>query len=194
MNLPPVILASTSPRRAELLKQLGVKFKVIASEAPEAEHGFLTAMETCQLNAYRKARAVAKKHPDSLVLGADTLVYLDGKPFGKPSDLEDAARMLAQLAGKQHHVVTGVCLIQLRAHRQSIFADITDVKFRQFGDKEIRVYLGLVNTLDKAGAYAIQEHGNMIVERISGSLSNVVGLPLERLREELQRWETVEAA
>jgi septum formation protein len=194
MNLPPVILASTSPRRSELLKQLGVKFKVIASEAPEDEHEFLTAMETCQLNAYRKARAVAKKHPDSLVLGADTLVYLDGKPFGKPADLEEAARMLAELSGKEHHVVTGVCLLHLRAHRQSIFADITDVKFREFGEKEIRVYLGLVNTLDKAGAYAIQEHGSMIVERISGSLSNVVGLPLERLREELAHWESVEVA
>ena len=193
MNLPPVILASTSPRRSELLRTLGVKFKVIASDATEVHHEHLTAMELCQLNAYRKARAVAKKIPDALVLGADTLVYLETTFFGKPTTLEEARRMLCQLQGKTHQVVTGVCLIHLRAHRQRTFAESTEVKFHARNEKQINHYLSLVNPLDKAGAYAIQEFGHQLVDRVSGSISNVVGLPLERLRDELRLWETAPA-
>ena len=188
MSLPPIILASTSPRRSELLRTIGVEFKVIPSAATEIHNEQLTATEISQLNAYRKARAVAKKFPDALVLGADTLVYLRTTLFGKPSNLEDSYRMLKQLQGHTHQVVTGVCLIYLRGHRQTIFAESTEVKFRSLGIQQIRDYLALINPLDKAGAYAIQEHGEKIVESISGSMSNVIGLPLERLQEELASW------
>src|SRR5580693_3452788 len=102
MKLPPVILASSSPRRSELLRSLGVEFSVIPSDADELHNEQLTAMEISQLNAYRKARAVAKKFPDALVLGADTLVALETTLFGKPSDLENAFRMLQQLQGRAH--------------------------------------------------------------------------------------------
>ncbi len=188
MNLPPVILASSSPRRAELLRELGVEFSVVPSDASEVHTEQLTAIEISQLNAYRKARAVAKKFPDALVLGADTLVYLDTTLFGKPANLEDACRMLKQLQGRKHQVATGVCLIHLREHRQTIFAGSTEVKFRPLDIHQIRDYLSRINPLDKAGAYAIQEHGDKIVENISGSFSNVVGLPTERLRAEFARW------
>lgn len=188
MNLPPLILASGSPRRSELLRQLGVEFKVLPSEADEVHTEQLTAMEISQLNAYRKARAVAKKCPDALVLGADTLVYLDTKLFGKPANLEDAYRMLKQLQGRTHEVVTGVCMIHLRSHRQKMFAESTTVKFRRLDIGQIQDYLARINPLDKAGAYAIQDHGEKIVEQVSGSLSNVVGLPVERLRSELEQW------
>jgi septum formation protein len=191
MNLPPFILASSSPRRSELLRGLGIEFSVIPSDADEVHNEHLTATEISQLNAYRKARTVAKKHPDAIVLGADTLVYLDTKLFGKPHDLEDAYRMLKQLQGKTHEVVTGVCLLRLRGHRQTLFAESTQVCFRPLGVKEIRDYMKQINPLDKAGAYAIQEHGGDVVESISGSLTNVIGLPVERLQQELQAWQRV---
>ena len=137
-------------------------------------------LEICQLNAHRKARAVAKKIPDALVLGADTLVFLDNEILGKPRNLADARRMLARLQGRTHQVVTGVSLIHLRAHRERIFAISTDVLFHPLDAGQIRDYLSRINPLDKAGAYAIQESGEKIISEISGSYSNVVGLPVER--------------
>jgi len=188
MNLPRLILASGSPRRVELLRKLGVNFRVVPSDAPEARHEQLTARELSQLNAYRKARTVAKKIPDALVLGADTLVYLGARTFGKPASLEDAEQMISQLQGRTHQVVTGVCLIHLRRFRQKIFAETTEVTFRRLDRNQIRAYLKAIHPLDKAGAYAIQIKGDLIVERIAGSFSNVVGLPVERLKTELQTW------
>lgn len=187
-DLPPLILASASPRRMELLRQLSLDFKVMPGDVAEIHHDQLTARELSQVNAYRKARAVAKRFPDALVLGADTLVCLDTALFGKPSTLEEAYRMLEQLQGRTHHVVTGICLLHLRNHRQAVFAESTAVTFHPLDDVQIRRYLNRVNPLDKAGAYAIQEEGDLIVEKIIGSYKNVVGLPVERLTVELQAW------
>jgi septum formation protein len=188
MNLPPVILASASPRRAELLRQIGVDFTVVPSDAPELLDEQLTAREISQLNAYRKARAVAKKFPDALVLGADTLVYFHTNLLGKPADFDEAFRMLSTLSGQTHEVVTAICLINLRSHRQKVFFESTAVTFRPLDAVSIRRYLTKVNPLDKAGAYAIQEEGDLIIEKISGSYTNVVGLPVEKLRDELNAW------
>ncbi len=188
MNISRLILASVSPRRAELLGQLNVDFQAVASDAPELHHEHLTASELSQINAYRKARSVAKRFPDAVVLGADTLVYLDGVPFGKPRDLAEAQRMLEALQGRTHEVVTGVCLIHLRAHRQSAFREVTDVTFWPLTPGQIARYLKSIHPLDKAGAYAIQENGHVLVREILGSYSNVVGLPLERLKAELEKW------
>ena len=188
MKLPPLILASASPRRAELLRQLQPEFQIVPSDATEIIDEQLSPQELCQLNAHRKARAVAKKIPDALVLGADTLVFLDGEIMGKPRDLADARRMLTQLQDRTHQVVTGVSLIHLRGHRERLFAASTDVTFRPLTAGQIQDYLSKTNPLDKAGAYAIQEHGDMIVSEISGSFSNVVGLPVERVEEELAAW------
>lgn len=188
MKRLPIILASASPRRAELLKLLAVDFVVLPSTAVEVAHEHLTPLEVCQLNAHRKARAVAKKHPDALVLGADTLVFLDNEILGKPRDLAGARQMLARLQGRTHQVVTGVSLIHLRAHHERIFAVSTDVLFHPLDTRQIRDYLAQIHPLDKAGAYAIQDGGEKIISEISGSYSNVVGLPVERLREELAAW------
>jgi septum formation protein len=188
VKLPPLILASASPRRQELLRLLDLDFRVVPSDAPELHDEQFTAREIAQLNAYRKARAVAKKFPDSLVIGADTLVCLGTKLFGKPGNREEAHRMLKELAGKTHQVVTGVCLMHLRPHRQRNFSDITDVRFRPLRPAHICHYLDQMDPLDKAGAYAIQDGGELIIEEISGSFSNVVGLPVERLRGELNAW------
>src|SRR5262249_28581960 len=113
MSLPRLILASASPRRSELLRKLGIDFKVVPSAASEIHQNELTATEVSKINAYRKARAVAKKFPDALVLGADTLVYLETRLFGKPTDLEEAYLMLEMLQGRTHNVVTAFCLIHL---------------------------------------------------------------------------------
>jgi septum formation protein len=188
VNAPPIILASASPRRAELLRQLGVEFKVLPSEALEIHHDQLTAQEASQINAYRKARAVAKRCPDSLVLGADTLVYLDSALFGKPGDFGEAYQMLEQLQGRTHVVVTAICLLHLREHRQKVFSESTAVTFLPLDAVKIQRYLAKVNPLDKAGAYAIQEEGDLLIEKISGSYTNVVGLPVERLSAELDLW------
>jgi len=188
MKPSPLILASASPRRAELLRQLGMRFEVLPSAVAELAHDELSPCELCQLNAHRKARAVAKKRPDALVLGADTLVFMEREILGKPLDLDHARRMLAQLQGRTHQVVTGVSLIHLRAHRERLFSVSTDVRFRELSAAQIERYLAEVHALDKAGAYAIQEHGEWIVEEISGSFTNVVGLPLERVWEELSAW------
>lgn len=185
MNLPPIILASASPRRAELLRSMGHEFQVLPSAAPEVHNEDLTAAEVAQINAYRKARVAAKQHPDALVIGMDTLVALGTRLFGKPSSMDEAARMLLELQGRTHHVVTGVCLLHLRRHRQRLFADRTEVTFHPLDEGAIRRYLERIDPLDKAGAYAIQDHGEMIVARIDGSFSNVVGLPVERLQAEL---------
>ena len=185
------MLASASPRRSDLLRQIGVEFRVITSDAPEIHQGELTAREIAQVNAYRKARAVAKKHPDALVLGADTLVFLETLLFGKPGSLEHAYQMLEQLQGRTHEIVTAICLLHWRSHRQRIFTEVTNVTFRPLDAVKIRRYLTKVNPLDKAGAYAIQEEGDLIVEKISGSYTNVVGLPVERLQAELTAWASV---
>jgi septum formation protein len=188
LKLPALILASGSPRRSELLQQLDLQFKVVISEVPEIHHDDLTALEVSRINAYRKARVVAKKFPDALVLGADTLVYLDETLFGKPASLEAAYEMLQRLQGQTHQVVTAICLLHLRERRQKVFTETTAVTFRSLDAVTIRRYLNRVNPLDKAGAYAIQEQGDLIVEKIAGSFSNVIGLPVERLRTELQAW------
>jgi septum formation protein len=189
MKLPSLVLASASPRRSELLKQLGVAFEVIPAQAEEISPKHLSPQEVCQVNAHRKARAVARRHPDKLVMGADTVVALGSTIFGKPKDTLDAQRMLKALSGKTHQVITGIALMHLAARRERLFAVSTTVTFRKLNATRISEYVAKVHTLDKAGAYAIQEHGEMIVERIEGSYSNVVGLPLERLERELREWQ-----
>jgi septum formation protein len=189
MKLPPLILASASPRRAELLKQLNLEFQIVPGTIAETFDEQLSPLELCQLNAHRKARVIAKKYPDALVLGADTLVFLEGETMGKPTDVAEARRMLGRLQGRTHQVVTGVSLIHLRARRERTFAVRTDVTFHPLTTEQINVYLSKMNPLDKAGAYAIQEHGDSIVSEIAGSFSNVVGLPVEMLKEEIRGWE-----
>jgi septum formation protein len=171
-----------------LLRTLGWDFVVVPSEAKELSHPQLTARELCLVNARRKALAVAKRFPEDLVLGADTLVSLGTTLFGKPADRAEAARMLARLARRSHLVVTGVCLMHFGGRHERRFAVATMVAFRPLTSGQIRAYLTAINPLDKAGAYAIQEHGEAIIAGISGSYSNVVGLPLERLRAELAAW------
>lgn len=183
-----IILASASPRRSDLLREMGVDFEVAASSVDELHDENLPPGKLCEINAQRKAADIAERNPTGLVIGADTLVAREGRVYGKPRDIEDARQMLRELAGKTHVVVTGVCLIQLSSSRQALFHDVTQVTFKAFSAETIHEYVTRVHVLDKAGAYGIQERGELIVESITGSFTNVVGLPVERLAQEFESW------
>ena len=184
-NLPPVILASSSPRRSELLTSMNIDFEVVPSHAEEIMEGNDFIPELCETNARAKAEPIAELHPECLVIAADTLVYLEDELFGKPTHVDDAARMLTQLQGRTHQVATGVSLIYHNDEINKAFSVITNVTFLPLVKGEIDEYLAGIDPLDKAGGYAIQQDKHKIIKRVSGSVSNVVGLPVERLKEEL---------
>jgi len=181
----PIVLASSSPRRRELLEQAGVVFEVVASPAEEIHDPAMKPDHLCELNATLKAVAVAKIRPDSIVIGSDTLVFIDEIPLGKPADLEEAYAMLRRLSGRTHCVCTGVCVIH-PGGMQNVFHDITEVTFRSLDDAAITNYLSLVNPMDKAGAYGIQEYGDQIISEIQGDYENVMGLPVNLVLEALR--------
>ena len=188
MNHPPVILASVSPRRRELLRQVLPDFTVVESMATELHDATLGPRRLCEVNAERKAMSVAERYPDHLVLGADTLVFLEDQPLGKPTDLDEARTMLSRLSGRIHQVVTGVCLVHRTGARARLFSEVTYVRFRTLEAVDIEEYLAQVPVLDKAGSYAIQHEGHRIVDLVEGSLSNVIGLPVEAVRSAFERW------
>ena len=186
---PPsrLVLASASPRRRQLLEDAGVSLEVDPAEVDEALLAGETPAEHVQRLALAKARAVAARHPTQIVLGADTEVVLKGVVFGKPADLDEAADMLRRLAGRWHEVLTGVALLRLQPEVRKVWFCRTRVRFRKLTDQTIRDYCARVNPLDKAGAYGIQEHGEMLVAEIDGPRSNVVGLPVEEVNAALGR-------
>ena len=175
----PLLLASSSPRRRELLSVARVAFEVVSPDAAESESTALSIRELTTLNATRKARAVSSRHPDAVVLAADTLVALDGEVIGKPTDMPDAVRIVRRLSGRQHQVCTAVFISHAENRQTRSFYVISHVQFRTLDDAEIAAYLAKINPLDKAGAYAAQGHGRDIIERIRGSYTNVVGLPMD---------------
>ena len=174
-----LILASGSPRRVQLLREASFDPEVVLPEVTELSCDFLTPSELTRFNARLKAATVAAHFPDSVVLGADTVVALGLEVFGKPQDLDDAHRMLQKLVGKTHEVITGIAMIETNAARLTLRAVSSTVTFRCLTTREIEKYLKAVNPLDKAGSYAAQESANAIIERIDGSFTNVVGLPME---------------
>jgi len=183
----PLVLASQSPRRVELLREAGFTFDLLLPEVEEAHDASLTPEALTVENARRKAHAGATLRPDALVIGADTLVYVDGEPLGKPADLEEALHMMQRLSGRQHQVCTGVYLASQGGAQGYGFHVITEVTFLPLTEEIIRAYHARVNPLDKAGAYGIQECSEMILASYEGSWTNVMGLPMERLKEELER-------
>ena len=184
-NLPPVILASASPRRSQLLASMDIEFEVVPSHVEELIDGYDFIPDLCEANARIKAEPIADMHPECLVIAADTMVYLEDTLFGKPTDIDDAHRMLTRLQGRTHQVTTGVSLIYHNEEISKSFSVITNVTFLSLDAGQISEYLAKIDPLDKACGYGIQEHKQMIAKRVSGSVSNVVGLPVERLKEEL---------
>ena len=158
-----LILASASPRRRELLEQLGFPFDVVVAEVTEHEDPATDPRVMVAHNAALKADWVAARHPDAVVLGADTTVFLDGAAINKPRDLDEARSMLRRLSGREHTVFTGVAVRRLAGGLRIDRGVSSQVEFKPFGDAVIEDYLRRVNTLDKAGAYSIQDHTDMIV-------------------------------
>lgn len=175
----PLILASGSPRRRELLDLMGLTYTV---ETPDVDESFSgRPSETVMEISRRKAAAVAARHSDSIIIAADTLVFADGA-LGKPHTPERAKEMLRSLAGNWHHVYTGITVINTRSGRILRNVDKTRVHLVPMTEQEINAYVATGEPLDKAGAYGIQGMGGMFVDRIDGSYSNVVGLPMSMLR------------
>ena len=159
--IPPVILASQSPRRRELLEKTGIPFSIIVRDTEELKKASMPPQELCLHNAAAKA---------------DTLVFLEGFPLGKPEDEEEARSMLRKLSGRTHHVCTAVAIRSPLGMKN--LAVLTEVTFRELTEKDIRHYMELVDVMDKAGSYAFQEHGEMIISSVRGDTDNVIGLPV----------------
>lgn len=175
-----LLLASNSPRRRELLLEAGFDFEIFAPQVVERFDVDLTLRELTAFNAMHKAMATARLRPNNVVLAADTLVTIDGHVLGKPKDKNEAVAMLQRLSGRAHEVWTSVFISHLAEAKSTSFHDISRVRFRRLSRDGIDNYLARVNPLDKAGAYAAQGFGSEIIEKIDGSFTNVVGLPMEK--------------
>jgi septum formation protein len=170
-----------------LLAELGVSFEVVVANVTEHEDPALDPRVMVARNSALKADAVSALRPRAWVLGADTTVFIDGHALNKPADLDAARAMLRRLSGRKHTVFTGVALRHAERGVREDFGVASEVEFRTLTDADIEAYLQRVHVLDKAGAYAIQEHGEMIVAARRGSLSNIIGLPQDEVRELLTR-------
>ena len=180
MSASKLILASASPRRVQMMREAGYIFEVMSPDVEEAHDPALTCDALTIENARRKALEIARQHPEATVIAADTLVYIDGEPLAKPADLNESREMLRKLSGRTHQVCTGVAIS--RGHEVETFAVITDVTFRHLTDELVTEYHSKVHVLDKAGGYAVQEQGGLIIERVDGSLTNVIGLPMDEVK------------
>jgi septum formation protein len=189
MNMQNLILASASPRRSAMLRDMGIVFNTVPSSFVEPPHTDGQSPRCyVKANARGKALAVATDLSEGIVVGADTVVVHCGRVLGKPSSMDEAHHFLHMLNGKKHDVISGVCLKDVKNDRMLVNAEKTSVVFRNLSTNEIECYLKRINPLDKAGAYAIQGYGSLIVERITGCYYNVVGFPLARIEKMLMQW------
>lgn len=180
-----IILASASPRRKELLTTAGVDFEVLVSEADETIPEGTAPRDAAMMTAEKKALAVAENR-DGIVIGADTIVVIDDKILGKPKDEADAFGMLRLLSGREHEVITGVCITD--GEKTEKFAQVSKVRFYDLTDDEITAYVATKEPMDKAGAYGIQGKGCVLVESIEGDYFNIVGLPVAATVRALRRF------
>lgn len=185
-SFPDIILASKSPRRQQLLEAMDISFRVVLKDVDESYPAHLRAEEVALYIAEIKAQAFKEVVNDEIVLTADTIVCLDNLILGKPENSEHAVAMLQTLSGRMHQVVTGVCLLYKQQYHS--FYDVSDVYFRELSDEEIYYYIDKYQPLDKAGSYGIQEWiGSVGITNIVGSYNNIVGLPTEKLYQQLLR-------
>ena len=179
-----IILASQSPRRRELLEKCGVSFTCDPADIDETMDLSNHLNTEIQNLAYRKAEEVLKRHPEALVIGSDTIVVLNGEVLGKPKDEADATRMLKELQGNTHEVVTGLCFLSQK--RKYTDVSISKVTFAPMSDEEIGEYISTGECMDKAGAYGIQGFGGKYIQKIEGDYYTIMGLPLNLVYEELK--------
>lgn len=175
-----VILASNSPRRREILGKF-IDFEAVTAEVKE-DNDFYKSPETLVMAlAFEKANSVAAKHEDAIVIGADTIVEIEGEILGKPKSREGAKRMMEKLRGKSHKVITGFSIIDLSSDKKYMDYEVTEVVFKDLSDEEIEAYLNKAEYMDKAGAYGIQEEAALFVEKIEGDYLNIVGFPISKI-------------
>lgn len=174
-------LASASPRRAELMRRMGLRFEIRPTHVEEDDSGSAGPEEMVMQNAKLKASTLSDLEPDALVLGSDTTVALGEQVLSKPTDMEDARRMLQMLSGRTHAVYTAVALYWKLGSLAHVFFECSQVRFLELDDARINQYFQLVDPLDKAGAYGIQVGRELIIESVEGSVENVMGLPIQRL-------------
>lgn len=183
-NTNPIILASKSPRRQELLHLMGIEFKVVLRDVDESYPAGLSPSDIAVYIAEKKAKAFDEVIENEIVITADTIVSLEGKILGKPDNEAHAFEILSDLSGKRHEVITAVSL--LKNHKLTSFYEVSEVFFKELSAEQIKYYVSTYSPMDKAGAYGIQEWiGLVAVAKINGSYSNIVGLPTQRLYEEL---------
>jgi septum formation protein len=188
--MPTIILASGSPRRKELLEKLQIPFVVEVSNYEEDNNLKLKPLELAKTLSSGKAETVAQKHKgeDVVIIGADTFIVLDNKILGKPHTPEKAKEMIKEMSGRDHSVITGFTIIDAKSGKKVSKAVESKVYFRKLTDEEIDAYVRTGESLDKAGAYAIQEAGSILIEKTEGDYTNIVGLPLPALIEELKKF------
>ncbi len=188
--MPKIILASASPRRKELLGKLQIPFTIEASNYEEDNNLKLKPLELAKVLSSGKAETVAKKHKgeDVIIIGADTFVVLDNKILGKPHTPERAKEMIKEMSGRAHSVITGFTIIDAKSGKKVSKAVESKVYFRKLTDEEIDAYVRTGEPLDKAGAYAIQEAGSVLIEKTEGDYTNIVGLSVPSLIEELKKF------
>jgi nucleoside triphosphate pyrophosphatase len=187
----PLVLASMSPRRRELMTARGYEFETIDPpfEEPDAASPHVPPANHVESLAFFKARSVSKQFPEHVILAADTIAYLHGEIIGKPIDRKDARRILEEMSDSTHEVLTGVALYAPKSGRRRITHDVTRLRLRELSGKEIEAYLDTGEWIGKAGAYGIQDQGDKFVERVDGSFTNVVGLPMELVERLFVEWE-----
>ena len=181
-----LLLASTSPRRRELLELLGVPFRIVPPNCEETLSPHFSPSEQTRQLARDKAQSVATQHPQALVMGSDTVIEIDGKLLGKPDNMQEAETMLRHLRGRCHQVHTGVAIIQQAAHVSIDFVETAQVWIKTFDEATLQSYLETEESLGKAGAYSIQGQGAQLIEKIEGDYPTIVGLPLWRTAEVLE--------
>jgi len=183
-----IILASKSPRRKELLKQLGINFNTDPSDYQEEKDSDLKPCEFAEYLSLQKAKNVALRHKDSIIIAADTFVVFEGRILGKPSSEKEARIMLSEMSGKSHSVITGFTIMDTETGKSVSKSVETKIYFKNLSPEEINSYITSKEPMDKAGSYAIQGLGGTLIEKVEGDYYNVVGLPLTALAEELKNF------
>ena len=181
-----VILASASPRRKELMKEITSDFTIITSDIDEDKSYSLPPLEAVLDIAKRKGLKVQENHPQDLIISADTIVVLNNKIIGKPKDAEDAVKILRELSNKTHEVITAFCMFKGDKFIERYV--VSKVEFNNLSDELIKAYVATGSPLDKAGAYGVQDNDHFpIVKKVTGSMSNVIGFPVDEIKEEFAK-------
>ncbi len=179
-NRCKIILASKSPRRAEILRMIGIDFRVIPSNIKEEINVKITQDKIAEILSQKKAKRISEKYPNDTIIGADTIVISNGEIFGKPKDEKESKQMLKELSGNSHKVITGVTIVNESIGAIKTFSDTTEVFVRKIPKNQIEYYIKNFNTLDKAGSYGIQDWFSVWIKKINGCYYNVMGLPASK--------------